>query len=104
MLFRSRAALFGVLWGWLPCGMVYAALLLAASAGGAVEGASVMLAFGAGTLPALLSAGVVASRLRPHLNTRGWRWAAGMALTAASLVAFTHALHPVAAARFLCAP
>lgn len=45
----------GALNGLLPCGMVYAALLPAASAGMAIQGAFTMLAFGAGTLPLLLS-------------------------------------------------
>ncbi len=46
--------LFGLVTGLLPCGMVYAALGLAVSAGGALEGAAVMLAFGASTVPGLV--------------------------------------------------
>ena len=45
--------LFGMATGLLPCGMVYAALAMAVSAGGAAAGAATMLAFGAGTVPAL---------------------------------------------------
>lgn len=52
----GKALAMGALWGWLPCGMVYAALMLAMAAGTASAGALVMLAFGAGTLPALLDA------------------------------------------------
>jgi len=52
----------GLAWGWIPCGMVYAALPLALVAGGPVQGALVMLAFGVGTLPNLLVVDVVASR------------------------------------------
>jgi sulfite exporter TauE/SafE len=52
----------GLAWGWIPCGMVYAALPLALVAGGPVQGALVMLAFGLGTLPNLLLVDVVASR------------------------------------------
>jgi sulfite exporter TauE/SafE len=47
----------GVLWGWAPCALVYSALPLALVSGSALNGAVVMLAFGAGTLPALLGAG-----------------------------------------------
>jgi hypothetical protein len=44
----------GLVWGFIPCGMVYAALPLALLAGGSWQGAAVMLAFGLGTLPNLL--------------------------------------------------
>ena len=54
----------GLAWGWLPCGLVYGALLAAVFAGGAAQGALAMAAFGAGTLPWLLAAGVAAARLR----------------------------------------
>ena len=50
---RARALLLGLLWGWLPCGLVYSVLLAAALAGGARGGALTMLGFGLGTLPAM---------------------------------------------------
>ncbi len=37
------------MWGWLPCGLVYAQLSVAATAGGALQGALVMALFGLGT-------------------------------------------------------
>ncbi len=58
-----RALAVGMLWGWLPCGLVYSALLAAAVAGSAAAGAASMLAFGAGTLPAMLGIGVLARGL-----------------------------------------
>lgn len=58
-----HALLLGLLWGWLPCGLVYSALVWTVSAGGAVEGAMLMLAFGLGTLPNLLLMGVAAAQL-----------------------------------------
>jgi len=58
------AALAGMLWGLLPCAMVYAALATATLAGGPAQGALAMLAFGAGTLPWLLGAGGALARLR----------------------------------------
>jgi sulfite exporter TauE/SafE len=60
----------GLVWGWLPCGLVYGALLAAVFAGGAVEGALAMAAFGAGTLPWLLAAGVLAARFRQVVQLR----------------------------------
>lgn len=44
----------GLLWGFLPCGLVYGALLLAVSANSPVNAAVIMLGFGLGTMPMLL--------------------------------------------------
>jgi len=70
----SHAFLFGLIWGWLPCGLVYSALLWSASTGSASNGALFMLMFGAGTLPAVMTAGIVSGWLirltrMPHLRT-----------------------------------
>jgi len=54
----------GAIWGWLPCGLVYAALAGAVAAGGAAEGALWMVCFGLGTLPSLMAAGLAASWLQ----------------------------------------
>jgi sulfite exporter TauE/SafE len=64
----------GMVWGCLPCAMVYAALVAAAASGSAVRGALGMAAFGLGTLPFLLAAGWLAARLR------AWRLAIGGAV------------------------
>jgi uncharacterized protein len=56
--------LAGLIWGLLPCGLVYGALAAAAFAGTPAGGALAMLAFGLGTLPFLIAAGFAASRLR----------------------------------------
>jgi sulfite exporter TauE/SafE len=55
-----HAVALGLAWGWLPCGMVYSALALALTAGGAAHGALTMAAFGLGTLPMLLAMGAAA--------------------------------------------
>ena len=44
-----RALAVGALWGWLPCGLVYAQLSVAATAGSALQGALAMASFGLGT-------------------------------------------------------
>jgi sulfite exporter TauE/SafE len=44
-----QAVAVGALWGWLPCGLVYAQLSVAAVAGGALQGAALMATFGLGT-------------------------------------------------------
>ena len=69
--------LLGLLWGWLPCGLVYSALVWTVTAGGAVEGAMLMLAFGLGTLPNLLLMGVAAAQLNRWVRQPALRVAAG---------------------------
>lgn len=59
----SQALPLGMVWGWLPCGLVYNALILALSSGDAIKGGLIMLSFGLGTLPALLAMGLFASHL-----------------------------------------
>jgi sulfite exporter TauE/SafE len=60
----GQAVAAGALWGWLPCGLVYSVLVMALSAGGAIEGATLLLVFGLGTLPNLLLMGWAAESLR----------------------------------------
>jgi sulfite exporter TauE/SafE len=59
----ARATGIGALWGLLPCGLVYGALLYATTSGTAVAGATTMACFGLGTLPAVLGMGMAASWL-----------------------------------------
>lgn len=59
-----RALLYGLIWGWLPCGMVYFVLVWALTSGSASQGALTMAAFGLGTLPSLLAAGLAMSWLK----------------------------------------
>jgi uncharacterized protein len=64
--------LLGISLGFLPCGLVYAALLVAVEAGSPLSGALAMVAFGAGTAGALVGIGMfssaIASRLGRHAN------------------------------------
>lgn len=59
----GQAWLLGVVWGWIPCGLVYTMLVWTVSAGSALKGAGLMLAFGLGTLPNLFAMGLVAGSL-----------------------------------------
>jgi sulfite exporter TauE/SafE len=77
-----RALGAGMLWGWVPCGLVYSMLALAFASGGPVEGALVMAAFGAGTLPTLLAAGMAAQRLGAMRRLPWVRYTAGIAIAA----------------------
>lgn len=55
--------LLGLLWGLIPCGFLYAGQLRAAETQSWLGGAAVMLAFGAGTLPAMVAMGTVTALL-----------------------------------------
>ena len=76
----SGAFVFGLLWGWLPCGLVYAALALAGATGSALQGAVVMTAFGVGTLPALAALAWTGAVVARHARTRRIRWIAAAAM------------------------
>lgn len=54
------AFLAGLVWGWLPCGLVYYALILALPLGDPLLSGMFMLAFGLGTLPVMIATGVFA--------------------------------------------
>ncbi len=59
-----RGAFFtGLLWGGIPCGLVYGALGFAIVSGSAAQGGLIMLAFGLGTLPSLLLMAGLSSQL-----------------------------------------
>lgn len=70
----------GMLWGWLPCGLTWSMLAISASSTSAVHGASIMLAFGIGTLPALLTVGLAGFKLRGLLNRTTFRRGAAVVL------------------------
>lgn len=74
----AQAFPLGLLWGWLPCGLVYSALVSALASGSAADGAALMLAFGLGTLPNLLLAGLLAVRLKAYAARPAVRWSAGL--------------------------
>ena len=82
-----RAVAAGLLWGAVPCGLVYSALALAASSGNAPAGAAIMLAFWAGTLPALLLAGRAAASLGTWQQHPRTRRLAGIAMLVSGAVA-----------------
>lgn len=88
----GRRLALGVLWGWAPCALVYSALPLALVSGSAWAGALVMLAFGIGTLPALLGAGWLAGRGRERLPGRWASRAAGVLILVLAAAGIAQAL------------
>ena len=65
---RYHAFLLGGLWGLLPCGLVYTALLIATTTGNPLSAAVGMALFGVGTLPAMLGLGWLSTQ--GHLPSR----------------------------------
>ena len=93
-----RALGLGALWGWLPCGMVYAVLLTALALGTWQEGALLMLAFGAGTLPNLLGLGFISSTLVRIRQNSMPRVAAGCIVAVFGVYSLGSVLHSTTAA------
>ena len=89
----TKAFALGSLWGWLPCGLVYGMLATALVSGGAASGAAVMLAFGLGTLPNLLLAGMAFKRLRDFTSNRRVRLAAGLLVAGFGFAGLAKATH-----------
>nr|WP_255581850.1 sulfite exporter TauE/SafE family protein [Cupriavidus sp. AU9028] len=99
----ARRYASGLLWGMVPCGMVYGALSLALLAGNAASGALVMLAFGLGTLPNLLVMSGLAGHLRAWSRRPPVRIGVGLLIVAfgvAGLVRAAWLPHTIAAQGF----
>ena len=82
---HSKAFVYGALWGWLPCGMVYMVLLMTVASGSPTNGAFMMLAFGVGTLPTMLSAGIMASWIRRFASSARTRQVIGLLIIVMAL-------------------
>ena len=74
----SGAYSFGLVWGLLPCGLVYTMLIWSLAAGGWWQGGLFLFCFGMGTLPTLLTAGWVSHKADRSVIKDSWRKIAGM--------------------------
>lgn len=92
----KQAYLFGMIWGWLPCGLVYSALALAATAGDASKSSLTMLAFGLGTLPAVIGVGVMTQLLTRLSRIKRFKEAVGLLMIILALFAILPWLNPMA--------
>lgn len=70
----------GVIWGWLPCGLIYSTLTLAFSSGNSLQGGLAMLCFGLGTMPAMLFAGASIPLLKSVLGHSFFRKVMGTSM------------------------
>lgn len=83
----GQAFLLGLVWGWLPCGLVYSVLVWSISTADPVYGGLLLLSFGLGTLPNLLAMGVLAERISARVRDPRVRRLAGMLVTGFGVVA-----------------
>lgn len=72
------AFLIGLVWGWLPCGLVYSALIWASAEASVLGSVGIMLFFGLGTLPSMLTTGYFAKQLSDVLRATWLRSSAGV--------------------------
>ncbi len=79
-------AIMTVVWGWLPCGLVYSVLLIAATSATPVNGAAIMIAFGVGTMPAMVMTGLGAAKLSQLMRRRGTRLGFGLLIVVLGLL------------------
>jgi len=92
---HTQAYLFGMVWGWLPCGLVYAALALAATTGDPYKAGITMLAFGLGTLPAVLGVGIMTNILTKLSRMQRFKQITGLLLIFIALIALFPELNPM---------
>lgn len=100
---RGALAL-GMVWGWVPCGLVYSVLASALLTGTPFNGVTVMLAFGLGTFPNLLITGLFAHQFRRKLQVPAVRMGAGLLVVALGLFGLSRAfmLSPEALSSLIC--
>ncbi|MDF3127318.1 sulfite exporter TauE/SafE family protein [Rheinheimera sp. 1928-s] len=89
-----KALAYGLCWGFLPCGLVYSSLGWSLASGNALQGALLMLAFGVGTLPAMLAVGSFARQLSQFKNNKLIRASAAFLLAIYALYTIAIALAP----------
>lgn len=92
---HTQAVLFGMIWGWLPCGLIYTALALAATAGNVVHSVLTMLAFGFGTLPAVMGVGIMTSLLTRLSRMQRFKHLVGLLFVIVALLAAFPWLNPM---------
>jgi sulfite exporter TauE/SafE len=75
-----QAVPLGMLWGWLPCGLVYSMLTWSLAAGDGTQGALIMLCFGLGTAPVLFLVGSAATHYKNMVQNQTVRLILGIAI------------------------
>ena len=89
-----QAFLFGTVWGWLPCGLVYYMLLMSPASDGAMSSALFMLSFGLGTLLPLMATGFLTGKLTQLRNSHKIRHISGLLLIIMGIISLFLAVVP----------
>ena len=92
---KFQALLLGALWGWLPCGLIYSALLLVMASGNALQGGLTMFAFGLGTLPMMALLGLSAGKINQWRANPKVRSVMGIVIIVFGIVTFLGLLDPI---------
>ncbi|GHB74694.1 membrane protein [Psychrosphaera saromensis] len=90
-----KCLLYGLFWGFLPCGLVYTALSLALTSPTPLTGFSVMLAFGLGTLPTLVGMTLINAKLNSILNHSYVRFVLGSSVILMAVWQFYFAINRI---------
>ncbi|MBS3963785.1 MAG: sulfite exporter TauE/SafE family protein [Methylomonas sp.] len=90
-----QALLFGMIWGWLPCGLIYTALAMAVTSGSVWHSTTTMLAFGLGTLPAVMGVGIMTHWLTKLARIQQFKRVAGVLLIVFGLLAAFPDINPM---------
>lgn len=80
------AVIYGAIWGWLPCGLVYTMLITTTAQTDPLAGALYMAVFGLGTLPAVAATGMLTGRLYILMRTPYLRAVIGVIIVGLGLV------------------
>jgi sulfite exporter TauE/SafE len=91
---KIQALLLGTLWGWLPCGLVYSALVLVLASGDVLQGGLTMLTFGLGTLPMMVLLGLSAGQINQWRANPVIRSVIGSVIILFGIVTFVGLLGP----------
>ena len=76
----KQALLAGIIWGWLPCGLVYSTVLWATSLGSVSLSMIAITGFILGTLPSMLLAGLFSQQLKDIWQRYQLKWLFGISI------------------------
>lgn len=81
----SDFVIAGMIWGWLPCGLVYSALGLAILQGSPQKASITMLAFGLGTIPGMVTLSFAGFQFKKLSNHQWVRFTGSFILIAMAI-------------------
>jgi sulfite exporter TauE/SafE len=89
-----KSLMIGIIWGWLPCGLVYSMLVWSMTIATPLGGASIMLAFGLGTLPMLIGLAALSENLDSLRQNKIVRQSFGALIIGFGLLTLLGVVHP----------